>query len=83
MRWQATLECPRTRTWRPPHSSLRRALVLSTPDPHGLGIDMAYCTPGPGLPVPLLLEVLVPARIDIDDRHMAKPFVHLVTANSF
>ncbi len=32
MRWQATLECPRTRTWRPPHSSLRRALVLSTPD---------------------------------------------------
>ncbi len=48
------------------------------PDPHGLGIDMAYCTPVPGLPVSRLLEVLVPARIDIDDRHMAKPFTHLV-----
>ncbi len=43
------------------------------PEPHGLGIDRAYCTPGPGLPVSLLLEVLVPARIDIDDRNMAKP----------
>ena len=32
MRWQATLESPRTRTWRPPNSSLRRALVLSTPE---------------------------------------------------
>ncbi len=28
------------------------------PDPHGLGIDMAYCTPGPSLPVSLLLESL-------------------------
>ena len=28
------------------------------PEPHGLGIDMAYCTPGPGLPVSLLLESL-------------------------
>ncbi len=28
------------------------------PDPHGLGIDMAYCTPDPGLPVSLLLESL-------------------------
>ena len=32
------------------------------PDPHGLGIDMAYYTPGPGLPVSLLLEVLVPSN---------------------
>ncbi len=66
---------------RMPNISLAGVGPLDTgpdPEPHGLGIDMAYCTPGPGLPVPLLLEVLVPARIDIDDRNMAKPFAHLV-----
>ena len=33
---------------------------------------MACRTPGPGLPIPLLLEILVPARVDIDNRNMAK-----------
>ncbi len=32
MRWLNTFKCPRTRTWRVPNSSLRRALVRSTPE---------------------------------------------------
>ena len=50
------------------------------PDPkmHAPGIDMAGRTPSSGFPVPLLLEILVPARVDIDDRNMAKAFTHLV-----
>ncbi len=32
IRWQRTFACPRTRTWRAPNSSLRRALLRSTPE---------------------------------------------------
>ena len=34
-RRQATLACPRTRTWRPPYESLRAELTLSTPGAAG------------------------------------------------
>ena len=48
------------------------------PETHAPGVDMARRTPGPGLPVQLLLEFLVPARVDVDDRNMAKAFACLV-----
>ena len=48
------------------------------PEPQAFGTDIACHPPGPGFPVQLLLENLVPARVDIDDRNMAKAFTHLV-----
>ena len=47
------LRVPRTRTWSPPNSPLRRALVLIDPaaDPvtHAPGIDMSARPPGNGI----------------------------------
>ena len=58
-------------------------MVLSTPDcgsgnARSSGWTWPDHTPGPGLPGQFLLELLVPARVDIDDRNMAKAFTHLV-----
>ena len=81
MRWQADLRVPANPNTAPVELVLEAGVgpfdTAADPVTHAPGIDMACRTPGPGLLIPPLLEILVPARVDMDDRNMAKAFTHL------
>ena len=76
IKWQEALASPRTRKWRHPNSSLRRAfyafrcgaLVVSP----ALGILIADRALGGGLPARLLLALRRAAGNSVDDRNMAQ-----------
>ena len=76
MQWHITFEAPRTRTWRPPNSSLSRPLTRSPGRafvvPNLLGKLKADTLQAPGFGSQLLRQRLVAAGVDVNQRDVAE-----------